>query len=325
MLTNGCLKVSFDPHANPTESNRISYITFYIGSIESVKKYLLKFSLVGCKKAKNFQVFLKKREAPYNDLSQRFFCSIDTLKTENQFAFINLVTESDKLLVFEMNEEDSTVFIDNVKLKQQIEKRESDLVLLDINLNSKNEAESGLAIAALLQSQYKVPFIFLTAYNDLDTIRQATRLQPSGYLIKPVNNATLFAALQTAIENCIHHRPLHLQAEQQQTSDYFYIKLGAKAHKVLWSNVYCIEAGKNYVRLRSVEGKGEYAIRGSLNYLLENMVPPGLVHDFLRISRSICLNKMHITSFDNEMVHCNNEIFSNDRIPVKELMKMGLC
>ena len=62
----------------------------------------------------------------------------------------------------------------------------ADLVLLDINLGSADPARTGLALARHLSGPAAPPFVFLTAYADLDTIRHATRLQPSGYLIKPV-------------------------------------------------------------------------------------------------------------------------------------------
>ena len=103
-----------------------------------------------------------------------------------------------------------------------------DLVLLDINLGSPDPAHTGLALAQQLRDRPDgPPFIFLTAYNDLDTIRQATRLQPSGYLIKPVNGAALFAAIQTAIERTGTQQPAPCPLPPRAAPpapDFFFVK-----------------------------------------------------------------------------------------------------
>ncbi|MEJ7663207.1 MAG: response regulator [Hymenobacter sp.] len=85
-----------------------------------------------------------------------------------------------------------------VEARQAFAEYQPDLVLLDINLRSANPTHNGLTLAQQLHERpVPRPSFSFTAYNDRDTIRQAARLRPSGYLIKPVNDATLFAAIQT--------------------------------------------------------------------------------------------------------------------------------
>ena len=72
------------------------------------------------------------------------------------------------------------------------EERRPDIVLMDINIKGGMD---GIETARELIRSYRPSVIFLTAYSDMDHIRQATALQPVGYLIKPVNPNELFAML----------------------------------------------------------------------------------------------------------------------------------
>jgi CheY-like chemotaxis protein len=64
-----------------------------------------------------------------------------------------------------------------------LEKNETDLVLLDINLTKEKD---GIWIAEQINTKYKIPFIFISAYSDAETIKKAAFWHPSAYLVKPV-------------------------------------------------------------------------------------------------------------------------------------------
>jgi two-component system, LytTR family, response regulator LytT len=197
----------------------------------------------------------------------------------------------------------------------------TDLVLLDLNLGSRDPADDGIALAAELRILGR-PFIFLTAYDDLHTIRRATRTQPSGYLIKPVNNATLFAAIQTAIERFNTLQVAPLPPAPLPTPDYFFVKVGTGTHKLQWTDVACLEAGKNYVTLRTAQQRLGYPLRGSLTTILDTLVPATLRGQFIRINRRICLNTQFITGFDDEWVYCGSERFENGRTAHEQLQAL---
>lgn len=192
-----------------------------------------------------------------------------------------------------------------------------DLVMLDINLSSADPAQDGLALGKYLAEHTDLPFIFLTAYNDLDTIRQATGLAPSGYLIKPVNMATLFAAVQTALANAGSRTTAALPTPEMQTQalpEYFFVKVGQRTHKLLWNDVVSMEAGKNYVTLRTADPTRGYPLRSSLSYVVDNLVPEHLRNNFVRASRSLVLNSALITSFDQNYVYCGALRFERGQI-----------
>lgn len=73
-----------------------------------------------------------------------------------------------------------------------------EMVLLDINLNN---SMGGIEIAAGLQEQANIPFVFITSYADKHTLDQAIRTEPSGYIVKPFTEAGLISTMELAFYN----------------------------------------------------------------------------------------------------------------------------
>lgn len=65
-----------------------------------------------------------------------------------------------------------------------------DCAIVDINLKG---SQHGIDVAHYLKTK-NIPFLFLTAYKDIDTIQEATNLKPLSYLIKPISEENLIAA-----------------------------------------------------------------------------------------------------------------------------------
>ena len=197
-----------------------------------------------------------------------------------------------------------------------------DLVLLDINLGSADPAQSGLALARELGDAGGPPFIFLTAYSDLATIRQATQLRPSGYLIKPVGGPALFAAIQAALEHARHRQVAPDAGTLAPVPDFFFVKLGERTHKLYWRDVQCLEASKNYVTLHLTDQRVTYPLRGSLTYVLDQLVPEALRPQFVRINRREALNATAITGYDDKFVYCGPEQYENGNTSIKQLQAL---
>ncbi|GAB3900645.1 hypothetical protein GCM10028803_23880 [Larkinella knui] len=115
-LDAGCMKTTFYTTINPLVKDRSALITMEIGAVSAAKKYILKFSLVGTQKQRSFQVYLRKRDSPYNDLTPRYPCNLSTTRTENEFAFSVPTSESNAFLVFQTDQADGTFFVDNLQL-----------------------------------------------------------------------------------------------------------------------------------------------------------------------------------------------------------------
>ncbi len=69
-----------------------------------------------------------------------------------------------------------------------------DLVLMDIRLG---EGMDGIETGALIQGQFNVPVVYLTAYADPDMLNRVTEI--FDFLTKPVASAHLRLAIETAM------------------------------------------------------------------------------------------------------------------------------
>ena len=92
----------------------------------------------------------------------------------------------------------SGIAYDYEEAMSQLQHNTPDAVILDINLENSTD---GIDIAESINKNNKIPFVFLTAYADRETLDKAKRVEPSGYIVKPFNEKTLLATLEIAISN----------------------------------------------------------------------------------------------------------------------------
>ena len=212
-----------------------------------------------------------------------------------------LIAESIKLLLYDLGYEVSLMCHSYEDARQAITQPSCyDLMLLDINL--KHPHKSGIDLAHELSLLQK-PFIFLTAYSDPDTIRQAVIHKPAAYLVKPVHEGALFAAIQMAIENYKNQTTAVPPNEDQAELEHFFVKLGNRLHKIQWTEVYAITASKNYVCLLTHTQPSGYAIRSSLQQTIAKIVPRIHRSRYLQVNRATAIDKNIITSFtENEVI-----------------------
>jgi response regulator NasT len=76
-----------------------------------------------------------------------------------------------------------------------LERFSPDLALLDIRMGQAG----GFELARWLQRHGEIPFMFLSAYGDDDTVNEATELGAVGFVVKPVDIAQLVPAIEAAL------------------------------------------------------------------------------------------------------------------------------
>ena len=69
-----------------------------------------------------------------------------------------------------------------------------DLALLDIRM----EGKSGFDVARYLRNQCRMPFVFLSAFSDEETVAQVEALGAVAYLVKPLDIRQLVPAVEAA-------------------------------------------------------------------------------------------------------------------------------
>ena len=71
-----------------------------------------------------------------------------------------------------------------------------DLMLMDIVMPGELD---GIAAASKINRELKIPVIFLTAYADEEMIQRAKHIGPFGYVLKPIQEQQILAAIEIAL------------------------------------------------------------------------------------------------------------------------------
>ena len=79
-----------------------------------------------------------------------------------------------------------------------------DLALLDIRM----EGKSGFDVAQYLRTQCRMPFMFLSAFSDAETVAQVEALGAVAYLVKPLDIRQIVPAVEAAFA--------HLEADRSE-------------------------------------------------------------------------------------------------------------
>lgn len=204
------------------------------------------------------------------------------------------------------------------------EKNNFDIVIIDINLG-EDATKGGLQLAEILLSKVNCPIIFLTAYSDKYSIQNAAKYSPAAYLVKPVNEKTLFSTIQLAIHNFqLSKRNIALQDYIAETP-FFFARSNMGNVKIFWKNVSIIKSVKNNIELIDATNHETYKIRTSIAKLLETLIPEEILYLFLRINRSTLINKNFITSYTKEKVYTvfgSFEITNDYELKKLQLLKL---
>ncbi|MCP4692982.1 MAG: response regulator [Desulfobacterales bacterium] len=90
------------------------------------------------------------------------------------------------------------VFMYGEDAVRKIDQVRPDLVLMDIYLAGEM---NGVEAAGRIMEKYDVPVLYLTAYSDDELLRRARLTRPHGYLIKPIQDRELYAAIEMALRS----------------------------------------------------------------------------------------------------------------------------
>lgn len=170
---------------------------------------------------------------------------------------------------------------------QLLEQEEPDLLLLDINLPGRLD---GVDVARTARDNFGLPFIFLTANTDFETISRARELRPAAFLAKPVTRAQLYATIETAIHAVQHEaKPVASPGGGWQRESVF-VKEGASFRRVDFSELRYAESVENYVRL-SLAGGERVLLRMTLGDFIDSLDPSA----FQRVHRGYVVALQHIS------------------------------
>jgi DNA-binding LytR/AlgR family response regulator len=172
---------------------------------------------------------------------------------------------------------------------QQLKTTIPDFVIIDINLN---QVLNGIDIGRYIFENIKLPFIFLTANTDKDTIEIARKVFPKAFLSKPYDIKSLIGTIQVAIYNHTNEQNNIYKAEE---SDFHFVKVGNNYKRVDWKDVSHIEVQKGFSKIfTSSDGNQiNFVVKISLDKLQNELKR----FKFERISRSVIVNTNFIKSY----------------------------
>ncbi|MEO9571247.1 MAG: response regulator transcription factor [Polaribacter sp.] len=173
------------------------------------------------------------------------------------------------------------------KALEEIEFLKPDIVILDIRVDGK---ETGI----WLGNQLNVPFIYLTAFNDVNTIKQAIKTTPTNYLVKPFNNKDLFIAIELAVSKI-------------KNASQIIIKEKDKNIKILESDILFAKKDDHYLTLYLKDSKK--LIRSSIKGFLELVKS----NSFIQVHRSFVINKNYVSAFNIKEI-----IIEDNCIPISK-------
>lgn len=210
----------------------------------------------------------------------------------------------------------AATFNDAADAMASMESLTFDIVLLDIRMHGKN---TGIALAKLVHAVYHKPFIFITGSTEKETIAEAVAAKPSAYLIKPVSEASLFAAIQTALDNFNEQKAADFQVSNMVNDDYFFVKTGTSYKRIEWKEVAALSVEGRYSKVVLHNDNDAYLISNSLSKTITTIVPPSFRPVFVQVNRNDVVNIQYIKELKGSMVRTAMHHF-----PVSEMYMKGL-
>ena len=168
-----------------------------------------------------------------------------------------------------------------------------DMVLIDIRISGNKD---GIELAEYIRENYSIPFIYLTANSDKETLTRAKKTNPNAYLLKPFTQSDLYTAIEIGLNNFEMQKTLNSKV---QTS--IVIKDGYDLINISFSEIVFLSSADNYVKFYLKNGKSILS-RSTISEMISRL-PQNL---FCQISRSCIINKNFISKVEK------NNVFVND-------------
>jgi len=189
-----------------------------------------------------------------------------------------------------------------------------DLVLLDIHLAG---ILTGIQTAEAIRKKYTVPFLFLTALSDVQTLNQAKLTEPYAYLVKPVRKEELYSAIEISLYNASRRNAETSFAPSLKAdlkiSDSIFVRSKKRLEKIRLVDILWVEASDIYVTV--VTDKTRYLLSQSMKNVEERFP----MDCFWRVHRSYIVQVDKIQALEEDSL-----IIENQAIPIGKTYREGL-
>ena len=163
-----------------------------------------------------------------------------------------------------------------------------DLLFLDIQMPTL----TGIEFLKSLRNPPKV--ILTTAYREYAI--ESYELEVLDYLLKPISFNRFFQAIDKYFKTAEFIKTSPLEEEpKEDATNYLYVNMNKKHHKVLFDDILYVESLKDYIRIHT--SKNSIMTKEKISDF-EEMLPS----TFLRTHRSYIVNTQKVTAFTSQDV-----------------------
>ncbi len=198
-----------------------------------------------------------------------------------------------------------------------LELKNTDLVLLDINLKGDHD---GVWLSKVINKNYGLPFLFITAYSDSKTINKAIDSNPFGYLVKPIRQNELYIAISLIIKGLKTNKKSYLANTKLENEEdliekqtHVFVKSGFSFCKIPFDQIIYIQSFKNYLEIN--HGNSKTLVRKKLGEFLSSLPND----NFLQVHRSYVINLNYVEEITDSEVTVKSII-----IPLSKQFKQDL-
>lgn len=125
-----------------------------------------------------------------------------------------IVAKDLQRILKKLNYETTDPFASGKKALEQMEFLRPDFLLLDINLKGEMD---GIQLAEHIMQDYGIPFVFITAFSDKQTLNRAKMVEPYGYIIKPFSEDDIRTTVELALYK--HSRDIEQRSKSNTFAD----------------------------------------------------------------------------------------------------------
>lgn len=221
-----------------------------------------------------------------------------------------LIVEDEALIASEITEclEENDFEISGVSSTAEealtsVKNNKPDVILMDISIKGKM---NGIDLAKSILNTQSIPIIFLTSNSNASVIKEASKVNPNAFLLKPFSDKELPIAIELAFNN--HNaQTLKNLAQKPVLTNAVFVRSGKRFLKIKTSDIFYIQAEGSYSRL--VTAEGEYIVSFNLSQFHEEIDS----RDFIRVHRSYIVNLNNIDGFD-----LDNVFIKSKSIPISK-------
>lgn len=173
-----------------------------------------------------------------------------------------------------------------------------DFAILDITIKGE---KNGIWLANYISENFNMPHLYLTAYSDTETIKNALATKPLGYLVKPFQKHDLFTSIEIAI--------LNFGNTQTSKEKHLIVKHNEIYTKINFESILFIESDKNYLIIKCDDET--YRYRSTITDF-ENIMPS----NFVKTHKGFIINTQKVKEFSTSLV-----LINDFKIPISKTFK----